>query len=129
MFAARLHDPAYHTAVKRMADLDNLAILEPTAVDKEPVGCNWSDCQFWHFSLGPPAAADNFDYRPWLVVAFFPKSSTTMKSRPMLILETIIELAPRLKRKQLSPVELTRACLDRIEKLNPSLNAFITVTP
>lgn len=41
---------------------------------------------------------------------------------------TISELAPRLRRKEISPVEVTRACLDRIEKLNPSLNAFITVT-
>jgi aspartyl-tRNA(Asn)/glutamyl-tRNA(Gln) amidotransferase subunit A len=46
----------------------------------------------------------------------------------MPILETITELAPRLKRKEISPVELTQACLDRIEKLNPGLNAFITVT-
>ncbi len=46
----------------------------------------------------------------------------------MPILETIVELAPRLRRKEISPVELTRACLDRIEKLNPQLNAFITVT-
>ena len=43
-------------------------------------------------------------------------------------LETIVELAPLLRRKEVSPVELTRGCLDRIEKLNPSLNAFITVT-
>jgi aspartyl-tRNA(Asn)/glutamyl-tRNA(Gln) amidotransferase subunit A len=41
--------------------------------------------------------------------------------------ETILELAPRLRRKEVSSVELTRACLDRIEKLNPTLNAFITV--
>jgi len=46
----------------------------------------------------------------------------------MPTLETIIELAPRLRRREISPVELTRACLDRIEKLNPALNAFITVT-
>src|SRR5580698_6780749 len=45
----------------------------------------------------------------------------------MPILETIVELAPRLRRKEISPVEVTRACLDRIEKLNPALNAFITV--
>lgn len=45
----------------------------------------------------------------------------------MPILETIVDLAPRLRRKEISPLELTRACLDRIEKLNPSLNAFITV--
>jgi aspartyl-tRNA(Asn)/glutamyl-tRNA(Gln) amidotransferase subunit A len=43
-------------------------------------------------------------------------------------LQTIVELAPRLRRKEVSPVELTRACLDRIGKLNPALNAFITVT-
>src|SRR5258708_39012673 len=43
-------------------------------------------------------------------------------------LETIVDLAPRLKRKEVSPVELTQACLERIEKLNPALNAFITVT-
>src|SRR5258708_27851377 len=47
---------------------------------------------------------------------------------PMPKLATIAELAPRLRRKQVSPVELTRDCLDRIEKRNPALNAFITVT-
>ena len=46
----------------------------------------------------------------------------------MPALETIVELGPRLRRKEVSPVELTRCCLDRIEKLNPALNAFITVT-
>ena len=33
-----------------------------------------------------------------------------------------------IRRKIISPVELTRACLKRIERLNPILNAFITVT-
>jgi aspartyl-tRNA(Asn)/glutamyl-tRNA(Gln) amidotransferase subunit A len=42
--------------------------------------------------------------------------------------ETIVELSPRLRRKEISPVELTQACLNRIENLNPRLNAFITVT-
>jgi aspartyl-tRNA(Asn)/glutamyl-tRNA(Gln) amidotransferase subunit A len=46
----------------------------------------------------------------------------------MAALESIAELGPRLRRKEVSPVELTRACLDRIEKLDPELNAFITVT-
>jgi aspartyl-tRNA(Asn)/glutamyl-tRNA(Gln) amidotransferase subunit A len=32
-----------------------------------------------------------------------------------------------LRRKQLSPVELTSACLARIDELNPTLNAFITI--
>jgi aspartyl-tRNA(Asn)/glutamyl-tRNA(Gln) amidotransferase subunit A len=43
-------------------------------------------------------------------------------------LGTISELAPRVRRKEVSPLELTRACLERIEKLNPALNAFITVS-
>ena len=41
---------------------------------------------------------------------------------------TISELSQRIRRKEVSPVEITRACLERIEKLNPALNAFITVT-
>jgi aspartyl-tRNA(Asn)/glutamyl-tRNA(Gln) amidotransferase subunit A len=32
-----------------------------------------------------------------------------------------------VRRRSISPVELTKACLERIEKLNPQLNAFITV--
>jgi aspartyl-tRNA(Asn)/glutamyl-tRNA(Gln) amidotransferase subunit A len=33
-----------------------------------------------------------------------------------------------VRRKAVSPVDLTHACLRRIERLNPTLNAFITVT-
>jgi aspartyl-tRNA(Asn)/glutamyl-tRNA(Gln) amidotransferase subunit A len=51
------------------------------------------------------------------------KNMKTMKT-----LDTIVDLAPRLRRKEISPVELTRDCLDRIDQLNPTLNAFITVT-
>ncbi|HKT87156.1 MAG TPA: amidase [Candidatus Sulfotelmatobacter sp.] len=40
---------------------------------------------------------------------------------------TIAELSAKFRRGEISPVDVTRACLDRIEKLNPSLNAFITV--
>jgi aspartyl-tRNA(Asn)/glutamyl-tRNA(Gln) amidotransferase subunit A len=39
----------------------------------------------------------------------------------------IRELSDQIRRNQLSPVELTQYCLSRIEKLNPLLNAFITV--
>ena len=42
-------------------------------------------------------------------------------------LTTISELAQRLRRGDVSPVEITRDCLERIEKVNPALNAFITV--
>jgi aspartyl-tRNA(Asn)/glutamyl-tRNA(Gln) amidotransferase subunit A len=46
----------------------------------------------------------------------------------MLHTLSIGELARRLASKQLSSVELTRYFLERIERLNPSLNAVITVT-
>src|SRR5262245_12807860 len=38
------------------------------------------------------------------------------------------ELAAMIRQKKVSPVEVTDAALDRIEKLNPRLNAFVTVT-
>jgi aspartyl-tRNA(Asn)/glutamyl-tRNA(Gln) amidotransferase subunit A len=41
---------------------------------------------------------------------------------------SILELSKRLRAQELSPVDLTKDCLARIEKLNPLLNAFITVT-
>jgi aspartyl-tRNA(Asn)/glutamyl-tRNA(Gln) amidotransferase subunit A len=37
------------------------------------------------------------------------------------------DIAPRLARRELSPVELTRACLERIAALDGDVNAFITV--
>jgi aspartyl-tRNA(Asn)/glutamyl-tRNA(Gln) amidotransferase subunit A len=38
------------------------------------------------------------------------------------------ELGEKLRTRSVSPVELTRECLARIEKWNPQINAFITVT-
>jgi aspartyl-tRNA(Asn)/glutamyl-tRNA(Gln) amidotransferase subunit A len=49
-----------------------------------------------------------------------PKSDLTFLS---------IEQAARLlRRREISPVELVDACLERIENLDPSINAFITLT-
>ena len=42
---------------------------------------------------------------------------------------TIRELGAHYRARRLSPVEVTRALLARIEKLDPGLNAFVTVTP
>jgi aspartyl-tRNA(Asn)/glutamyl-tRNA(Gln) amidotransferase subunit A len=42
-------------------------------------------------------------------------------------LESITELAARLRRREISPVEITRECLRRIEKDEANLNSFITV--
>src|SRR5260370_13647075 len=44
------------------------------------------------------------------------------------VLFTICELSRRIRDRSISPVELTHHCLVLIEKLNPSLNAYITVT-
>lgn len=44
------------------------------------------------------------------------------------MLFTIGELSRQIRDRSISPVELTHHCLVLIEKLNPRLNAFITVT-
>jgi aspartyl-tRNA(Asn)/glutamyl-tRNA(Gln) amidotransferase subunit A len=41
---------------------------------------------------------------------------------------TLKQAFDRLRRKEASPVELTEACLARIDRYNPTINAFITVT-
>ena len=41
---------------------------------------------------------------------------------------TIAELAPQIQTGKISPVELTTDTLARIRKLNPTLNAYLTVT-
>ncbi|HEX3757185.1 MAG TPA: amidase [Kofleriaceae bacterium] len=41
---------------------------------------------------------------------------------------TLTELAAAYRARQLSPVDATRACLDRIARVDPEIHAFITVT-
>src|SRR5437588_2099924 len=41
---------------------------------------------------------------------------------------TITEAAAGLRRKEFSPLDLTRACLERIEAVDGKLHSFITVT-
>ena len=41
---------------------------------------------------------------------------------------SIREVADLIRKKKVSPVELTKACLARIDRVNPALNAFITIT-
>jgi aspartyl-tRNA(Asn)/glutamyl-tRNA(Gln) amidotransferase subunit A len=45
-----------------------------------------------------------------------------------IMLTSIVETGELLRTRQVSAVELTKKCLAQIEKLNPALNAFITVT-
>jgi aspartyl-tRNA(Asn)/glutamyl-tRNA(Gln) amidotransferase subunit A len=44
------------------------------------------------------------------------------------MLTSILEASQQLRNRKLSPVDLAKDCLTTIEKLNPVLNAFITVT-
>jgi aspartyl-tRNA(Asn)/glutamyl-tRNA(Gln) amidotransferase subunit A len=53
--------------------------------------------------------------------------AATYSAQQLPLLE-LAEASKALQTKQVSPVELTEACLRQIEALNPTLNAFITVT-
>jgi aspartyl-tRNA(Asn)/glutamyl-tRNA(Gln) amidotransferase subunit A len=55
-------------------------------------------------------------------------SSSAKHSASELPLLDLSDVSRAVQKKEVSPVELTQACLARIEKLNPRLNAFITVT-
>jgi aspartyl-tRNA(Asn)/glutamyl-tRNA(Gln) amidotransferase subunit A len=50
-----------------------------------------------------------------------------MNSSNLLLQFTLAEAAELLREQKLSSVALTQACLTQLEKLNPKLNAFITV--
>jgi aspartyl-tRNA(Asn)/glutamyl-tRNA(Gln) amidotransferase subunit A len=45
-----------------------------------------------------------------------------------IVYKSATELSVLIKTRQLSPVEVTQAYLDRIQALNPSVNAYITIT-
>src|SRR5437879_4943562 len=51
-----------------------------------------------------------------------------MTSQNELVFKTAAELGSLISRKQVSPVEITHAFLDRIDGTNPTLNAFVTIT-
>ncbi len=45
-----------------------------------------------------------------------------------ILFKSVDELAPLIKTRKLSPVEVVRASLERINAVNPRVNAFITIT-
>jgi aspartyl-tRNA(Asn)/glutamyl-tRNA(Gln) amidotransferase subunit A len=55
-------------------------------------------------------------------------AQSSSNSTDELTAMSIREAAELVRRKKVSPVELTKACLARIDQFNPTLNAFITVT-
>ena len=44
-----------------------------------------------------------------------------------LLRMTISELAPKIRNKEISPVELIEAALSEADRLQPTLNSFITI--
>jgi aspartyl-tRNA(Asn)/glutamyl-tRNA(Gln) amidotransferase subunit A len=58
----------------------------------------------------------------------FPDSTPTPSPPIDLPTATLWEASELVRTKKVSPKELTASCLARIQRLNPSLNAFITVT-
>jgi aspartyl-tRNA(Asn)/glutamyl-tRNA(Gln) amidotransferase subunit A len=47
---------------------------------------------------------------------------------PSLPFPNIVAASQAIHAKQISPLELTQICLQRIEAINPNINAFITIT-
>jgi aspartyl-tRNA(Asn)/glutamyl-tRNA(Gln) amidotransferase subunit A len=62
------------------------------------------------------------------VTAQGPEGAAAASGSGGLAALTLAEAADLVRSGKASPVDLTRACLDRVERLNPRLNAFITVT-
>src|SRR5229473_1812095 len=60
--------------------------------------------------------------------AMLPSTMQNTSQKADLHFLSISELSELIRTKKVSPVEVTRAILDRIEKFNPTLNAYITVT-
>jgi len=54
--------------------------------------------------------------------------SRIWSKQPSLADLDLAEVSARVRQGSVSPVELTQACLNRIEARNPALNAFVTVT-
>jgi amidase len=70
-----------------------------------------------------PLAETHRDIRPRRTAR--PASTlTAMTSRPIDPFTPAVELAAAIRRREVSPVELADAYLDRIEELDPRLNAF-----
>ena len=84
--------------------------------------------QFLEYST---AALTGFTFSPSVRSLASPPSQATdgrERAGGELPFLTIAEAANRIESRQISPVELTQAVLQRIEALNPSVGAFITTT-
>jgi aspartyl-tRNA(Asn)/glutamyl-tRNA(Gln) amidotransferase subunit A len=69
-----------------------------------------------------------FIHASLLAAGSFALSSFESDNYPDYLFLNLAEVSDSIRTKKLSPIEITQACLKRIEQLNPKLNAFITVT-
>src|SRR5262249_23224721 len=56
-----------------------------------------------------------------------PRMAATMQTMTPDVL-SLAEVSAAIRAREVSPVEVTRRCLERIRRLDPGINAFITVT-
>jgi hypothetical protein len=87
----------------------------------------WSRRLFIEKAVAGTSSAVAFAYRSHSPAVAASQAASSSASNDLASLD-LQEAATLLRQKKVSPVELTRACLSRIEALNPVLNAFITVT-
>ena len=99
------------------------SMTEPIPSSQNPLLGRGVPFRFEELSeLGPPP--EHWPTPPD-VVSSIPRPSAAEGDLAFL---TISEASTLIKAGDISPVELTRALLTRIERVNPLLNAFITVT-
>src|SRR2546427_2248339 len=101
------------------------ATLCQRAATSQARGAHWRAGSFGHRSL--PAAGSPAVPR-YVNVGAALSTRRTMMSSTELCFTPATELARLIRTKALSPVELTRAVLERIERVNPIVNAICTLT-
>lgn len=121
---------AHHAAIVWRADFDGIACLNPFPIEEKTLCSDGRRSHLCHgFVLHLPEEAKK-------IIGFSRNARVgsgdncfrnTCRSG-MSELTSIVEASALLRKRKLSPVELTNNCLAQIEKLNPALNAFITVT-
>jgi aspartyl-tRNA(Asn)/glutamyl-tRNA(Gln) amidotransferase subunit A len=116
MLASRLEDMPDRAAIIRRPDFNRITSFNPFAVEEKPLSTDGSGCHLCH-GVRPPPGKDP------LIIELFYKGWDKVTSVQI----SLLKLGELLRRKSLSPVELTEQCLARIERLNLTFNAFITV--
>ena len=79
------------------------------------------------FSVAPPTAESADAPASPTTTPATPDPPASPSERGEIVRMTISELAPLIRRGEVSPTEIARAYLERAERLNPTLGAYITI--